>query len=179
MKFEIKERGTKEYYDEVLYVAFRYMDFLKKPKRKVFKLTKFLLILTIITILFLTLSIYLYYISKDIFYIILIGLLSAIIFISFISFIIAKRRIKYFMSEIDTKIIDINNNGIEYIDESKNYRIKWEDIKNIIINKYSICFIPRTKILISIYIEYKSDVIKTLKKYHKEDLLIDNNFYKK
>ena len=43
-------------------------------------------------------------------------------------------------------------------------------------NKYSICFIPNSlnNAIISMTIEYKNDIINVLKKYKREELIINN-----
>ena len=56
-------------------------------------------------------------------------------------------------------------------------KLPWEAIEHIIINKYSICVLPKnfSAILIGIEIGAKDDVYKSLKKYKKLDLLVDNS----
>ena len=55
------------------------------------------------------------------------------------------------------------------------YDIGWKDIKYILINKYSISFIPRDKnnILLSISTEYKDKVIDAINKYNYSNLVIE------
>ena len=68
-----------------------------------------------------------------------------------------------------------NEEGIKYLDDQKRISVNWSNILKIIINKYSICVLPKdTNILISIYNGYFEELLQGLKKYHKEDLIIDN-----
>ena len=94
---------------------------------------------------------------------------------------IVKKRLEMYLQNKGVKIVEFNENGVEYIDDDKNIRVKWEDIKHIIINKYTITIIPKTILngFTSIDTKYKSEVIDTLKKYDKEELLVDNSsFYR-
>lgn len=56
-------------------------------------------------------------------------------------------------------------------------KLPWKSIEYIIINKYSICVLPKnfSAILIGIEIGSKDDVYQSLKKYKKLDLLVDNS----
>ena len=56
-------------------------------------------------------------------------------------------------------------------------KLPWEVIEYIIINKYSICVLPKnfSAILIGIEISAKDEVYKALKKYKKLNLLVDNS----
>ncbi len=175
MTIEIKKCGPKSYYDEFLYVAFRFRDFKRRPKRKAYRITKFLLLVMSIVLISLLLSIKIYLYFNEILYIALITILSFILLFSIIYFVRVKKSINYFLNNHDTKKIDFNKDGIQYNDNYKSIFLNWNNVSYIIINKYSICFLSKeNNILISIFNNYCEDVIKGLKKYNKENLLIDN-----
>ena len=177
MKIEIKERGSKDYYDEFLYIAFRYKDFLRKPKRKAYHVTKFLLLTMVFALISIIFSIIVYLNTNDILYIVLTTLLLFILGISLCYYVIMKKQINTFLSDNSVKEININTDGIEYKDNRKSMSLAWNNVSSIIINKYSICFLSNEgRILISIDKKYQEKVIKGLKNYHKEILLIDNSF---
>ena len=81
------------------------------------------------------------------------------------------------MNEKGSKTINIEKDYISYKDNNKSFRVEFDDLKYVVINKYSICFIPKNKLsaLISINVEYKKDVIDALSKYKKDYLIVDNN----
>lgn len=56
-------------------------------------------------------------------------------------------------------------------------KLYWDAIEYIIINKYSISILPENFASVAIFIEInsKDKLIKALKKYKKEELLIDNS----
>ena len=53
----------------------------------------------------------------------------------------------------------------------------WVDMKYIVINNYTLCFVPNSLqgSFVSMPVEYRDEIEKILKKYHQEDLLIDNS----
>ena len=57
--------------------------------------------------------------------------------------------------------------------------MKWDSIKNILINKNTISFLPgdvlATNIIMFISTKYKDKVLEAIKKYKKEELVIDNS----
>lgn len=181
MKLEITETGNKEYYDEFLYIANIYQKFKKNPRRKAHEFTKVLLLWTIITIVYTLLLTCAYLKTNDAFYIFLIGMTCFAIFFEIMYLIILNKKIKIFMNNKGKKIVELGKEGVNYTDADKSFNVKWEDISYIIINKQTICVIPKTVLsaLISINIKYKKEISEALKKYDKEALLIDNsNFYK-
>ncbi len=177
MKIEVKERGSKSYYDEFLFVVNKYRSLLKKPNVKVSKLTVFLKQYLLLILLSIIIFIASYIFTYDILFILFTGMLSILFIFSIYYLILINKRINYLMNETGSKIININKDYVEYSDEDKSYKVKWENIKYVIINKYSICFMPylKSEILISISTDYKDKILNAIKKYQKEKILIDNS----
>ena len=78
----------------------------------------------------------------------------------------------------NNSIITIDETGIENKEENQtSSKLYWDAIEYIIINKYSICVLPKNFAHFAIYIEIhaKNNVYKTLKKFNKLNLLIDNS----
>ncbi len=78
----------------------------------------------------------------------------------------------------NNSIITIDETGIENKEENEiSSKLYWDAIEYIIINKYSICILPKNFAHFAIYIEInaKNNVYKALKKFNKLDLLIDNS----
>lgn len=181
MKIEVKTKGSKEYYDEFLYMAFKYKRIKKNPKMKARKLTSFLICHDSFILLSIILFIIFYWQYNDLVFIFFCGMMTLLFIYILIYLKAVKKQIKNYMGRSGNKTIDINDKCIEYKDEEKDLRIKWEDIHSIIINKYSICFLPieqSSKIFIALSIEYKNEVLSGIEKYKKKSLLIDNSdFY--
>ena len=176
MKIEIKDRGQKEYYDEFLYVSTNMSRIKNNPYMKVGSATKIALIYSIISFICGILFSLIYYFNRSTLYLIVLILFGILfIFSLFYIFLINKTIKGYLNSE---GIIDfiINEDGIEISKDDYKVNEKWDDIELIVINKYSICFIPKypSKLLISISNDYKKDVVKGLKEVKKNSLIVDN-----
>lgn len=169
MIFKSIEKENKKFFDEFYYIALNCRSFRKHPTKKARSATKYLVFLAI---LFFVSSIALMFVPE-------LELISFMLFIIFfylvIILIIIKRHTKITFNE--SVYIKIDEDGIEDIYENKiSTKLYWDYIEHIIINKYSICVVPKSSysILIGTDISNKDDIIKALKKYKKIDLLIDN-----
>ena len=169
MIIKSKEIENKKFFDEFYYIALNCGSFRKHPNKKARSATKYLVFLAI---LFFVSSIALMFVPE-------LELISFMLFIIFfylvIILIIIKRHTKITFNE--SVYIKIDEDGIEDIYENKiSTKLYWDYIEHIIINKYSICVVPKSSysILIGTDISNKDDMIKALKKYKKIDLLIDN-----
>ncbi len=58
--------------------------------------------------------------------------------------------------------------------EGEHCELLWDDVNYIIIGKFTVSFIPKeeTNRIITTRIEYKDKILKMLKKYKKEQLLV-------
>lgn len=164
-----REKENKKFFDEFYYIALNCGSFRKRPTKKARSATQYLVFLAI---LFFVSSIALMFVPE-------LELISFMLFIIFfylvIILIIIKRHTKITLNE--SVYIKIDEDGIEDIYENKiSTKLYWDYIEHIIINKYSICVVPKSSysILIGTDISNKDDMIKALKKYNKIDLLIDN-----
>ena len=171
MTFISKEKDNKKYFEEFMYVASNYYVFKKRPKTKAHSLIN---MYRLYIVLFFVLSIVFMFIPW-------VYELSAL-FLAFFCFYLylfieSKYRLREYLKYGDS-LIKIDEEGIENIcDDKITIKLPWEAIECIIINKYSICVLPKnfSAILIGIEISTKDDVYKALKKYKKIDLLVDNS----
>ena len=177
MKLVIKERGSKDYYNEFLYVAFNYKKILNNPNKKAKKITNSLLLYGLFIILSILLFIYFYKTDNSKLYLVFIGMFIFILLADIFMLFFSCNRIKEYMNEKGSKTINIEKDFISYKDNNKSFRVDFDDLKYVVINKYSICFIPKNKLsaLISVNIEHKKDVIDAFLKYKKDYLIVDNN----
>ena len=78
-------------------------------------------------------------------------------------------------TKLTSDILDTDK-GLELKQKNQKVHINWTSIEYIVINKYSICAIPKnpTEIMLSLSNDYKDMFLKAIKKYKKEDLIIDN-----
>ena len=169
MIFKSIEKENKKFFDEFYYIALNCRSFRKHPTKKARSATKYLVFLAI---LFFVGCIALMFVPGA-------DLLSFALYVVFFYLIILLMVIKRHTKKMgnENSLIKIDEDGIETIYENKiSTKLYWNYIEHIIINKYSICVVPKSNysILIGIEISSKDVIIKCLKKYKKIDLLIDN-----
>lgn len=168
----------KDCIDEAMYISSKYKTISVYPKVKAKKYTRSLIEgIIIISIVSLLLIAY-YFQSKtsDI-------RISCEISLFFLLFAIynlylVKKRIKTQCdNNINSKLI-IDEQGVTVINKNLGQRVslEWDAIKLILINKYSICVLPKNSALLFLFssIDEKKYVLKELKKNDKLALLVDN-----
>lgn len=101
---------------------------------------------------------------------------SVLMIISVFYIIMIINRINQCTNVPGTNIFEITNSFVKIETSNKKLKLDWDEIKSIIFGKYTISFISNdiSKPFITTNIIYKEEVIKTLKKYKKEDLIIYN-----
>ena len=177
MKFEVKTRGSKEFYDEMLYVATYFKKFIKNPHKKAWQYTKFLLMYMAISVVMAGCFIALYLMdSTDFVYSLFIGMFALIFLFTVILFVSVKKRIKIYLNDISEKTIEITENEILYSSDTMNLKMKKEEIGIIVINKHSICILPKEASLFAISIsnDYLDVFMKGAKENGYDNILVDN-----
>ncbi len=74
--------------------------------------------------------------------------------------------------------LTINNSGARLTrGKQLDFKIDFKDIAYVIINRYTIVFLPKdkTKLMIGIPVKYKKEVVSELKELKQEKLIIDNS----
>ena len=173
MELVMNNEETSEYYDEVLYVGTNYGKFIKNPRRKITGLKRYALILTAISLIFLVIfSILTVTQKKDIYFYIVI-LFSVAFVLGIVYYILIGYRISKFISRDVTKKLIIENDNIEFVVGDDVYKLPKSEIQYVLINRYSICFIPRTKTaIISADIKYKNQILANISD---KSLIVDNS----
>ena len=163
---EIKINENKNYYEEIMYITSNYYIFKKRRKIKAHSLSKiYLLYIILSSILFI---IFLFIPSL----IALSSIFLTTLIISIYLFIETNYKLKEFLKKTNS-IVTIDETGITMIDNISSIKLYWNAIEKIILNKYSIAFIPTnfSSFIIFIPINKKDDLIKALEKYNKKYLL--------
>ena len=176
MKLEITKRGSKEFYDEVLYVISKYKDIVSNSNIKIHGLRKDAISLGLISLILSIITLLMYFFNKSNKMFMYIGYFFIfLVILSIVYYLIINIRINKLREPDDKIIIKFDNKKIYYSRSNMKYDIGWKDIKYILINKYSISFIPRDKnnILLSISTEYKDKVIDAINKYNYSNLVIE------
>jgi hypothetical protein len=177
LKLKITERGSREFYEEFYYIVASYGKVIKNPQKKASSILKNNIVYFILTGL-LIIVLYLFFVfDKD--YISF--TLATILLFALILFIRIDRSIRKTINSLmdykGAKEIDLSKSKIVYKDNEKEMISNMDQISCILINKYSICFLPkeRTGVLIALPVDYKKDIVKFLKQEKLEELLVDNS----
>lgn len=173
-----KEENDKEFYNELLYVTTKYSRILVNPHLKMRKVTSSFLFTMLLCILSIVLLLMVYLKHNKVLILVLIILCILLLLMTLMYFIRAKMFIKEQINDSDTSTIDINKSGVRITRGKKlDYKIDWDNIKYVLINKYSISFVPlkRSYLMIGANISHKKDIIKAIKEVKKEELVIDNS----
>lgn len=171
MTFESKQKENKKFYEEIMYISSNYYIFKKRPNTKTHSLLKVFLLYST---LFLIFSILFLFIPKMI-------VLSGICFTLFLIYLYLVFETNYKLKEYmlhDNSTIIIDETGIESIENNEvSKKLGWSAIERIIINKYSISILPKNFAHFAIFIEKssKEKVIEALKKYNKQNLLVNHS----
>ena len=184
-------KDLKNYYNECLFILLNYHKIKNNPHTKVRSLSKSLFIKEIVLIVLIIVTIGLYYKTKYIPCLMVTFFILIVLGQNIYTLILVKGRIKSeIVTKVDKKIDskvqpkkneivktketkDSNNKKVKVVESTT----KWDDILYIIINKYSICYLPKKDAskIICTPIGDQEKVLKDVDKYNRRDLLIDNS----
>ncbi len=184
-------KDLKNYYNECLFILLNYNKIKNNPHTKVRSLSKIIFIKETLLTLIIIALIVAYYITKYIPCLIIAFFTLIVLGQNVYTYILVKKRIKSeIITKVDKKIeskVQPKKNEIVQTKETKDSNnkklkvvestTKWDDILYIIINKYSICYLPKKDAskLICTPIGDQEKVLKDVEKYNRRDLLIDNS----
>ena len=171
MVIKVDKPGSRDYYDEMLYIISYYKSFIKNPKKKPHKLTKVFLLLAVISILFAIIFIALYFNEKYYLDTFAAGVFSFITIFAFAYLFVFNKRINEFLKDTSPREVSIEKDSVSFKSENLDFKMKREEIALIVRGKESICFLPKemNKMAISISREYEDKVNQALKENGYED----------
>ena len=185
MKINFKGPGSKEYYDELLFIQTYYKGIIKRPKVRVLGLSKHfkrcILLYGGYDLLLLLMLIFNWFSSDDsLFTIMLVCFFFILLFVLIIcrNLFYVNRTINDYLSTKTDSSFSINEDGIRLSKTGvQTIDLSWDTIKGVYINKHTITFLPTSisYIMICIPIEYKDKIIKSIKNYNHSDLIINNS----
>lgn len=158
----------------MLYVASNYGKFVKNPRRKITGLKRYAIFLTVIAFIFLVIFAALNQFNpanKLYFYVMLLFLVTFVLGI--IYYILINYRISKFKNMNFSKKLVVEKDYIEFYVADDYYRMEMSDIQYILINQYSLCFLPRNKTnVIGVEVKYKDQIIEAI---GQSSLIVDNS----
>lgn len=178
MEIELDKNESNNYYGEVLAVMSNYLKLVKNPKKKIRGTNTEAILLTGIALVFLVIFTALYLLNQSYtLYLYVIIIFSIALILGIIYNILIHRRIsKLKNNDLEKKLI-IEDEYVEMNIGDEKFRLNFNDMHWIILNKYSITFLPKIEgaTLIAIGIRYRDQVISNIKE---KSLIVDNtNLY--
>lgn len=175
MEIRINDSGSKDYYGEVLAVMSNYGKLVKNPRQKIRGLHKQAMMLTGIALVFLLVFSILYAMDMSYtqyFYIIIIFAVALVLGI--IYNILINRRISQLKNPGADKRLVIENDHVEMSIDSEKTRLLMSEIQYILINNYSIAFLPQNinSKMIAVDVAHKNEIINSI---NEKNIIIDNS----
>lgn len=175
MEINIDKRGPSEFYDEVMGVQSNYKKLIKNPRQKIRPLSFTAKLLTGISVVFLIIFAALKIMDPSYPYYIYIVIIFAIATVlGLVYYMMIKKSISKVKDSASTRKFIIEKDFVELQAGGEKSRIEHSDLQSVLINKHSICFIPRnpTANIIAIGVEYKNQIVN-FEGY--ESLIVDNS----
>jgi len=175
MEIRINDSGSKDYYGEVLAVMSNYGKLVKNPRQKIRGLHKQAMMLTGIALVFLVVFSILYAMDMSYtlyFYIIIIFAVALVLGI--IYNILINRRISQLKNPGADKRLVIENDHVELSIDSEKTRLLISEIQYILINNYSIAFLPQNinSKMIAVNVAHKNEILNSI---NEKNIIIDNS----
>ena len=177
MRIEIIDNDKKEYYDEVLYICSHYKKYLNNPTRKAKGEAQNTIVWTIITTVILIIFLIMYFTTKSMNNLYIAGLYMLVLAYAIYYLSVINKRINLMMNSDLKKSVEINDQYVEYEDGKQSLKISWDEITHVMIQKYSICFIPKnpTSLFVTVSRLYEDQVVKAVQEAGKGNLIVDNS----
>ena len=172
MRIEIKEPGNSKYYEEYLFLAVNYNKVKNSSRKKSRGLMLSSILYSIFGLIFFTLFLLVYLKNGKGIYLVTCILFGVILLVGIFSIFVVLSRVRFLKNNFKKTTFEIDKDKVSV---GKDFKLKWNDIDSIVINKNTITFFPKEGTdFICTRIEYKDEIIKELKKLKKDNLIIDN-----
>lgn len=174
MKIEVKERGSREFYEEMVYISAKRTEIEKKRSVKLNVFSKYYRSYIFLGIGGTLLMLAFYLMFASYYFLILAGMMAFATILIFINYLNLKKYIDSMMTDAGTKIVEVEKDHVSYSDGNKTLTYKWEDILGVVPGNHSVTFLPKkmNEYAIAVESRYKGDILNVLKRNHLEDLII-------
>lgn len=175
MEIEMNKIESDAYYNEVLAIVSNYKKLVENPRQKIKGLNRQAITLTVISVAFLVVFSFLYLQNRsNTLYLIVVAIFAVAFVLGIIYNVLIRRRISKFRNKGSDRKLVIEDDYVELTVGNEKSRLEMSEIQYVLINKYSISFIPNkaNSTLIAIGISYKSDVLNN---FARKELIVDNS----
>lgn len=175
MEIRINDSGSKDYYGEVLAVMSNYGKLVKNPRQKIRGLHKQAMMLTGIALVFLVVFSILYAMDRSyILYFYIVVIFAVALVLGIIYNILINRRISQLKNPGADKRLVIENDHVELSIDGEKTRLLISEIQYILINNYSIAFLPQNinSKMIAVNVAHKNEILNSI---NEKNIIIDNS----
>lgn len=175
MKIDIDKNSCDEYYGEVLAIASDYKKLADNPRRKLRSPTTWPLLYAGISAAFIFAFSLLYMADKSQgMYILVIALFTVTLILCVPYYILVLRRMAKLMTNNCKKTLVIEEGYVELAVEGEKERLEMSNVKHVIINDYSIAFLPKntSSKIIAVDKQYQDEVLEAIVD---KSLIVDNS----
>lgn len=174
MEINIDKNTSSKYYDEVLSVMSNYKKLVKNPNQKIGSIKRQATILTGIALIFLVIFAILY--ARDMtytLYMYIVIIFAVALVLGIVYFMMINRRINSFNSADSAKKPIVENDYVEMHVGNEKTRLEMSEIQYVLINNYSICFLPSNanSKMIAVDVKYKDSILKAID----NNIVVDNS----
>lgn len=175
MEIEINKIESDAYYNEVLAIVSDYKKLVKNPRQKIKGVNRQAITLTVISVAFLVVFSFLYLQNRsNTLYLIVVAIFAIAFVLGIIYNVLIRRRISKLKNRGSDRKLVIEDDYVELTVGNEKSRLEMSEIQYVLINKYSISFIPNkaNSTLIAIGISYREDVLNN---FARKELIVDNS----
>ena len=175
MEIEMNKIESDAYYNEVLAIVSNYKKLVENPRQKIKGLNRQAITLTVISVAFLVVFSFLYLQNRsNTLYLIVVAIFAVAFVLGIIYNVLIRRRISKFRNKGSDRKLVIEDDYVELTVGNEKSRLEMSEIQYVLINKYSISFIPNkaNSTLIAIGIRYREDVLNN---FARKELIVDNS----
>ena len=175
MEIEINKIESDAYYNEVLAIVSNYKKLVKNPRQKIKGVNRQAITLTVISVAFLVVFSFLYLQNRsNTLYLIVVAIFAIAFVLGIIYNVLIRRRISKLKNRGSDRKLVIEDDYVELTVGNEKSRLEMSEIQYVLINKYSISFIPNkaNSTLIAIGISYREDVLNN---FARKELIVDNS----
>ena len=175
MEIKLNKIESDAYYNEVLAIVSNYKKLVKNPRQKIKGVNRQAITLTVISVAFLVVFSFLYLQNRsNTLYLIVVAIFAIAFVLGIIYNVLIRRRISKLKKRGSDRKLVIEDDYVELTVGNEKSRLEMSEIQYVLINKYSISFIPNkaNSTLIAIGISYREDVLNN---FARKELIVDNS----
>ena len=175
MEIKLNKIESDAYYNEVLAIVSDYKKLVKNPRQKIKGVNRQAITLTVISVAFLVVFSFLYLQNRsNTLYLIVVAIFAIAFVLGIIYNVLIRKRISKLKNKSSDRKLVIEDDYVELTVGNEKSRLEMSEIQYVLINKYSISFIPNkaNSTLIAIGISYREDVLNN---FARKELIVDNS----